>query len=303
MENDGNPTTFSNDGGSTNLYMTGTSGTQTNQWHLNAGQSGNMTYQTGLRANLANATAVTINALRQASAIQRFMENRARWGSRYAEYVRHAFGARPLDARLQRPEFLAGGAQRISMSEVLQTAPDPQAGQRQFGVGDLYGHGIGVTRSNRYRVAFQEHGYVISLVSVRPKAMYTNGIARSFLRSNKEDFYQPELAHIGQQQVRTAEVYATPANQADFFGWSDRYQEYRYQRSEVHGDFRDTLDYWHLGRKFTDAPALNQSFVQCDAAETKRIFNEQTANSCWVATQHNLQALRVVTRDATPRLL
>jgi len=254
-------------------------------------------------ADLSEATAATINSLRRASALQRFAEARARFGSRYAEYVRHAFGATPLDARLQRPEYLGGGSQRVNVSEVLQTAPDTQGQGVEYGVGDMYGHGIALTRSNRYRVRFQEHGYVVSMFSVRPRAMYTNGIERTWLRNQRHDFFTRELAFIGQQQVLAREVYANASNGADVFGWSDRYAEYAKVRSSACGEFRSVLDYWHLGRKFADPPALNQTFVEVNPADTKRIFNEQTQHSLWVFASHRIQAQRVVPKNPQPRLL
>lgn len=252
-------------------------------------------------ADLSNATAATINSLRLASALQRFAEARARFGSRYAEYVRRAFGARPLDARLQRPEWLGGGTTQLSVSEVLQTGPEPST--TRFGVGDMYGHGIGMAKSNRYTVSFSEHGYVLTLVSVRPKAVYSNGIDRMWLRRDKEDFYQPEFAHIGQQPVKTQEVWASSTNQDDVFGWSDRYAEYRHTQNRVAGEFRTQLNYWHLGREFTQAPALNQTFVECNPS--KRIFNVTDADtdSLWMVCNHKLQALRCVPRSAVGRLL
>lgn len=260
----------------------------------------------GIYADLSNATAATINSLRRASALQRFMEERARFGSRYAEYVRRAFGAHPLDGRLQRPEYLGGGTQQISVSEVLQTAPEDDTGNpddTKYGVGDMYGHGVGFARSNRYNVRFSEHGYVISLLSIRPRALYSNGIDRLWLRRDREDFYQRELAHIGQQQVLEQEVFADGSNKDEIFGWSDRYAEYRTTNSRVTGEFRSTLDYWHLSRSFASAPALNQTFVECDPS--KRIFNVTDAetDSLWITVNHSVQGLRVVPRNATARLL
>lgn len=255
----------------------------------------------GLFADLQNATAATINSLRLASGLQRFAEARNRFGTRYAEYVRYAFGARPLDARIQRPEYLGGSSQRVSISEIIQSAPD--ATERSYGVGDLYGHGIAMTRSNRFRRAFQEHGYIMSLFSCRPKSVYANGLARHFIKTDREDFFQKELAYIGQQQVYGEEVYASLANTGTVFGWSDRYADYRYMPSSVHGEFRSTLDYWHLARDFGAAPALNQTFIEVTPSDTKRIFNEQTADSLWVACSNQVQARRVVPRRAESRLL
>lgn len=271
----------------------GTSATEL-QWEEDPNNAG----FPGIFADLSQAAAASITAIRRAFALQRYAENRARWGSRYSEYLRKGFGATPPDARLQRPEYLGGSRQRVSVSEVLQTAPGQTP---RFGVGDLYGHGIGLARNGGYRAKFQEHGYVISLLSIRPKAMYTNGVERTWLRRDREDFFQPELQFVGQQQVWQQEVYATGVNKDNVFGWSDRYQEYRYQRSGISGEFRQNLDYWHLGRKFATEPALNESFVECKPS--KRIFNEQTANSLWIAVDHSIAARRRVSRNAAGRVL
>lgn len=255
---------------------------------------------TGIFADLTAATAAKINDLRRAAALQRFAENRARLGSRFPEYLRF-LGAPPVDGRLQRPELLGSSSSQMAISEVLQTANEAGATTPRFGVGDLYGHGVAAARGNRYVRSFPEHGYVYTMVSVRPRAMYTQGLDRTWLRRTREDYYQPELAHIGQQQVKEQEVYATTDNAANVFGWQDRYEEYRYQRSTIAGDFRQQLNYWHMGREFQAAPALNATFVKCEP--TKRIYNEQTQHALWCMASHDLRARRIVTADRRGRLL
>jgi hypothetical protein len=252
-------------------------------------------------ADLQNATGSNVNDIRRAFAIQRYQEARARYGSRYTEYLRY-LGVRPSDARLQRPEFLGGGRTIINISEVLQTANETNQSKADYGVGDMYGHGIAALRSNSYRKFFEEHGYVVSCFSVRPKAIYANGIPRTFLRRTKEDFFQKELQHIGQQEVFESEVYGSSEGTDAYktFSYQDRYSEYRNQPSTITGEFRDTLDYWHLARKFASLPALNQSFTDC--VPSKRIFNEQTQHSLWCVAQHKLVARRLVDRSATPRV-
>lgn len=249
-------------------------------------------------ADLTAATAAKVNDIRRAFALQRFAEVRARFGSRYPEYLAH-LGVRSADARLQRPEFLGGGVSRMSISEVLQTANEPGP-QDRFGVGDMYGHGIGAGGSNAYRRRFTEHGYVMSLLSVRPKQMFTNGIERTWLRRDREDYWQKELQFIGQQEVLEQELYATGDNEDRVFGWSDRYEEYRRQRSLVTGEFRSVLDYWHLGRQFEQPPALNADFINC--VPSKRIFNDQTNHSLWCAVEHTLVARRLVAKTAAGRI-
>lgn len=251
--------------------------------------------------DLSSASATDILTVRRAFALQRFAEARARYGSRYSEYLRY-LGIRSSDARIDRPEYLGGGRVNMAVSEVLQTGPDAgETNPTDYGVGDMYGHGIGVMRSQAYRRFFEEHGYVLSLLSVRPKAMYTQNVPKHFLRTYREDFFQRELQHIGQQEITNLEVYADPTDAELTWGYQDRYREYREEQSSVAGEFRSTLNYWHLGRTFGSRPTLNASFVNCDPS--KRIFNEQTAHSLWCMVQHSLVARRLVERSAVGRIL
>jgi hypothetical protein len=260
----------------------------------------NNTGYPNIYADLSKATGTNVNDVRNAFAIQRYQEARARYGSRYTEYLRY-LGVTPSDARLQRPEFLGGGRANVSISEVLQTAPEPTVDPvKDYGVGDMYGHGIAAVRSNGFQKFIEEHGYIISLFSVRPKAIYTQGVHRHWKRKTKEDYFQKELQHIGQQAVTNDEVFQTNSGGDDTFGYQDRYSEYREMPSFVSGEFRSTLNYWHLGREFATLPVLNQSFTDCDPS--KRIFNEQTQHSLWCVAQHKTVARRLVAKSAMPRV-
>lgn len=247
-------------------------------------------------ADLSSATAATINQLRRALAIQRYEEARARYGSRYTEYLRY-LGVRSSDARLQRPEYLGGGKQTIQFSEVLQTAPTT-SGTPNTGVGAMLGHGIGAVRSNRYRRFFEEHGYVVTLLSILPKTMYVNGLPRHWSRTTKEDFWQKELEHIGQQAVLNKEVYLAHSSPTGTFGYQDRYDEYRRQESTVHGLFRTAYNTWHMGRIFSSDPSLNSTFVQ--SVPTTRVYQANTSHGTMlVMAMHSLQARRMVSKIGT----
>lgn len=242
-------------------------------------------------ADLSGASAVTINRLREALALQRYAEARARYGSRYVEYLRY-LGVKSSDARLQRPEYLGGGKTTIQFSEVLQTAEGSNP------VGEMRGHGISAMRTNRYRRFFEEHGYVISLLSVRPKTIYTQGLSRTWNRRFKEDFWQRELQHIGQQEVLNKELYAAHTDPNETFGFQDRYDEYRRAESTVSGEFRESvLDFWHLAREFSGNPALNASFVTCVPSD--RIFAAQENDTLYVMANHSIQARRLVAKTGT----
>ncbi|WMC01492.1 major capsid protein [Microvirus D_HF4_329] len=245
-------------------------------------------------ADLTNVTAATINELRLAMALQRYEEARARYGSRYTEYLRY-LGVRSSDARLQRPEYLGGGKQTIQFSEVLQTGVTTAG--TTAGVGNLKGHGIAAVRSNRYRRFFEEHGYVHSFISVKPRTVYSQGIARTYNRRVKEDFWQRELEHIGQQEIHNKELYAAHSSPDGVFGYQDRYDEYRRFESGVSGEFRSTLNYWHLARDFSSEPVLNGSFIT--STPTNRIFADQTSDTLLVMASHSIQARRMLARTGT----
>lgn len=245
-------------------------------------------------ADLSQVSGITVNQLRQSLAIQRFEEARARYGSRYTEYLR-ALGVRSSDARLQRPEYLGGGKQTVQFSEVLQTAPDPTSGEP---VGSLKGHGITAMRSNRFRKFFEEHGIVVSFLSLRPKTVYTDGMYRMWNRRTKYDFWQKELQHIGQQQVLNKEIYAAHSQPDGVFGYQDRYDEYRRKESMVSGEFRTSiLDFWHMSREFASEPALNASFVAC--TPTDRIFAVPSKDTLYVHCRHSIQARRLIAASGT----
>jgi len=247
----------------------------------------------GLYTDLSGASAVTVNVLREALALQRYEEARARYGSRYTEYLQY-LGIRSSDARLQRPEYLGGGKQVIQFSEVLQTGVTT-SGTPATGVGSLLGHGIGATRSNRYRRFFEEHGVILSLMSVLPKTVYVNGTSKHLIKTTKEDYWQKELQHIGQQSIANKETYAAHATHEGIFGYQDRYDDYRRIESGVSGEFRTILNYWHLARDFGSEPALNASFVSC--VPTMRTFASAITDPFYVMANYSIQARRLVARS------
>lgn len=249
-----------------------------------------------LKVDQSDAGTIDINQLREAFALQRFEEHRALYGSRYVEYLRY-LGVKSSDARLQRPEYLGGSRQTIQFSEVLQTAPggeDP--------VGALKGHGIGAMRTNRYRRFFEEHGYVLTIMMVRPISVYMQGLSRMWNRRVKEDYYQRELQHIGQQEVLTKELYAGndqgPTADDVVFGYQNRYDEYRWHESYVSGEFRDILNSWHMARDFANEPTLNADFI--NAVPTTRIFAAQQNDTLYCMANHSIQARRLMSKYGNP---
>lgn len=254
-----------------------------------------------LYADLSTATGASINAVRHAFALQRYQEARALYGARLVEYYRY-LGIKTSDQRLQLPEYLGGGKQTIQFSEVLQSSPTT-SGTPTTGVGALMGHGIGSVRSNRYKRFFEEHGFVLSLLSVLPKTMYASGAKKMWWYATKEDFWQKELEPIGQQAIFNEEVYTAQVGGGGLtgvFGYQDRYDQYRREESGIAGLFRTTLNTWHLARIFAADVALNSTFITANPAS--RIFQDTSSDHLYVMANHSIQARRLVSDKGVPGL-
>lgn len=229
---------------------------------------------TGLEADLSAATAATINALRLAFQVQGLLELDARGGTRYVEILQSHFNVISPDFRLQRPEYLGGGQSRINVHPVTQMSPT--SGSNYFAQLGAFatasGSGIGFTKS------FVEHGYVIGLASARADLTYQQGLNKLWQRSTRYDFYWPKLAQLGEQAVLKSEIYmAGAASDTTVFGYQERFAEYRYKPSEIHGEFRSTyatpLDQWHMAEEFSGVPSLNAAFITSNTPITRALAN------------------------------
>ncbi|AXQ65957.1 MAG: major capsid protein [Microviridae sp.] len=256
-------------------------------------------------ADLSTATASSINDLRQAFRLQEFLEKNARGGSRYIEVIKSHFGVTSSDARLQRPEYLGGGKSPVTISEVLQTSESGVASTDPTPQGNMAGHGINVGGSNNFSYYAQEHGYIIGIMSIMPKTAYFQGIPKHFKKFDKFDYYFPSFAHLGEQPITTEEIWATSSVKDDqVFGYTPRYAEYKHMLSSVHGEFRTTLEFWHMARKFDSQPYLNEEFINCDP--TERIFAVQGTISepveqIYAHIFHDLKATRLMPYFGTPK--
>lgn len=222
---------------------------------------------THMYADLSEATAATINQLRQSFQIQKLLERDARGGTRLTEIIRSHFGVISPDARLQRPEYLGGGTVPVSINPVAQTsATGVQGGTTPMG--ELAAMGTIVAHNNGFHQSFTEHGHVIGLVMVRADLTYQQGLRKMWSRSTRFDFYFPVFAMLGEQAVLNKEIYVTGNTTQDngVFGYQERWAEYRHNPSIITGLFRSTaagtIDPWHLAQHFTALPTLNATFIE-----------------------------------------
>lgn len=256
--------------------------------------------------DLSSATAITINSLRSAFALQRFYEKDARGGTRYTEIIRSHFGVISPDARLQRSEYLGGDSTPIMFNPVQQTSSTDTTSPQ----GNLSAYALMSTRVHGFNKSFTEHGIVIGLCNIRTDLSYQQGINKTWLRQTREEFYWPTFAHLGEQAVLNKEIYAQ-GTEADnqVFGYQERYAECRYHPSIITGKMRSTYaqstDVWHFAQKFDALPSLNGEFIQDQASyqAIKRISAVQTEPQFYLDVYLDLKCARPMPVYGVPGML
>ena len=253
--------------------------------------------------DLSQATAATINSLRQAFQLQRYYEKDARGGTRYIEKIKSHFGVTSPDARLQRPEYLGGHSDRININPVVQTSSTDSTSPQ----GNLSAFGVSGARYHGFSKSFVEHGYIIGLANVRADLTYQQGLNRMWSRKTVLDFYWPSFAHLGEQAVLNKEIFAQGNAQDDeVFGYQERYGEYRYKPSMITGKFRSTyaqgLDAWHFSQKFENLPTLSNQFIQ-DNPPISRCLAVPTEPHFLMDAFFDLKCVRPMPLFGTPGLI
>lgn len=239
--------------------------------------------------------APTINELRRAFAVQRWLELNARAGRRYIEQIEARFGVKSSDGRLDRPELIGSTTNRIVVSEVLQTA-GPNENDESGVVGDMAGHAISFSEGNSFNYFCEEYGCILGITHIVPEASYFQGYHKMFDKKDKFDFLTPEFQHLGEQPVLNKQLYYSglsvdkEIDNAEF-GYLPIYADYRTIPNRISADFRNSLDFWHYARKFATRPALNADFMNysndyrifaVDDPEVQHIY-VQILNSIWVS--------------------
>lgn len=252
--------------------------------------------------DLQNATTFNVSDLRLAFAIQRMQELNMRAGVRYTEFLRAHFGVSPTDARLDRPEYIGGCVFPVNVSPTVQTSAttDTSPQGNKAGIASA----VDAEYIGGYRA--QEYGLIMTLMSIRPKPSYQQGIARQWLRKTRFDYYSPEFANLSEQAVLNAELYVDPddGKDGDIFGYQAHWNELRCAQNLNTGAVREQFDYYTFGRKFASRPALNGSFVSLDhPTEYSRVFAVQNEDQFVVAFTNGISAYRPIPAYGVPGLI
>lgn len=259
----------------------------------------------GMSVDLSSAVGATVNALRQAFAVQRFYEKQALYGTRYIEFIKGHFQVTNPDFRLQRSEYLGGTRIPININQVVQT---DSSGERlhveyaqgsstptwsmtdQTPQGNTAAYSLTSGRDEGlFTHSFTEHGIVIGLAVCRLAShTYQQGINRMWARKKMLDFYLPEFANLGNQPVYNYEIMTQGENVVDsdgnvidnqVFGYQEAYADYRYMPDIVTGEMRSnydqSLDIWHWADYYKNLPSLGSDWIDEDRVNVDRTLAVQ----------------------------
>lgn len=272
-------------------------------------------YETTPLNLIAEANTVDVNGLRLAVQTQRILEKLLRAGHRYSEIIRSFFGTISPDARQQRPELLGHSRQYVNMNEVTQTSPY-LAGENTTPLGTVGAYSKTYDKKLAFEYSATEHGYILGLFCIRHNRSYSQGIEKMWKRKTVFDFYNPSLAHIGEQPVYTSELYAYAYDAAGsvqytddpVLGYQEAWAEYRFKPSHNTGLLDPYVpgtigDVWTYGDVYAERPVLSPEFIQEGNTEVQRTLAVQDEDQFIVDAWFDSKWLRVMPVNSVPGLV
>ena len=233
-----------------------------------------------LYADLAGATAATINQLRQAFAVQAFYEAQARGGSRYIEFIKNIFGVTSPDGRMQRAEYLGGTRFNINMDQVLQTSGTTETSPQ----GNTAAFSCTVASDELFTHSFTEHGILMGVAVIRTDHTYQQGIERGWFRKKWSDYYIPQFANLGEMAIYNREIYAqgTSADE-EVFGYQEAWADYKYKPNYISGEmsslYTASLDAWTYADDYESLPTLSSGWIDETEANVDRTISVQSSEA------------------------
>lgn len=215
-------------------------------------------------ADLASATAATLNQVRQSYAVQHLLEADARGGTRDVEAIQHRWGVTVPDFRLQRPEYLGGQTFMFDGHIVPQTSATDPAGTPQANLAQF-----SQARQDFHMAhSFVEHGCFMILLSLRSNITYQQGLSRELSYKTRYDWYQPEFANLGEVAVKNKEIYFSTNDTQNnaTFGFQEYGYELRYGENcvtaEMRSNYPQSLDMKHMADDYSSLPTLGPAWIQ-----------------------------------------
>lgn len=262
--------------------------------------------KTNLAVDLSEATAATINSIRYAFQVQKYLE-RSNYGSRFFEILNAHYGVTSPDGRLQRPDRLGYHKFYINVSQVLATASST-TGSSTSQLGQTGAVSVTGDKVHLFDAAFTEPGYLYVMLDTKIDRSYAGGILREDKRQTRLEFYSPEFANLGDQAIYKNELalYSKFSDKTKFgdsaiFGYQEHWAEYRYRKDRVSGILNPTstiqsgvsnLAFWTLADNYDSLDStsislgLSASFLFEDRNSLARALVTGLAGPDYIADFH-----------------
>lgn len=239
--------------------------------------------KSGLIADLSNANALDLRSFKIALMTQQYLQNLEDGGTRYIEQIYKRWGIYAKELELQVPQYLGGHRFPLNMEMIASTNQAGGTGVNSFGAIT----GVSNTRFKGFyfKKHFQQHGWLFGITTIRPLNTYQQGIDKQMVLASVDDFYKPEMAHLGPDIVYNYEIYSDNSDNKDddMFGVRNYGDHLRYMPNKVSGQIRKnspfSQDYKTYANWFTARPVNNSAFIKADEKQVDKtlinVENEQ----------------------------
>lgn len=235
-------------------------------------------------------------------------------GSRAVQQVYSRFGIKTDDYRSNYAHVLGTDIMPVQVGDITATAQDfvGATSDRNVSVGDYAGKGI-VSGTKSVECKADDYGLLIVLGYFTVTPMNAYGFDRRVLRTTPLDYYNPEFDGLGADAISVGEFFASPISTStttsdkSVFGYTERYNAYRYGRDNITGEFRNYhkdggMNVWHTGRLLGDIRDAGNLVAQSSSVNTlpqteseyNRIFSvtDGSVDMFYVTAQFKVDAIR-----------
>lgn len=245
--------------------------------------SGHGVYVTpsNLWTDLSNATAATVRDFKIALMSQQVAQNLESGGTRYIEQLYKRWGVYANELELEIPKFLGSKTTILNMNMVVGTAAKPNA-ESNYNFGDLGGMSNTYDEGNIFTYRFKQHGYLFGIVTIRPYNTYENGIPKQLVKNSIDDYYKPEMAYLGPDEIKNYEIYSdsTDGKDDEMFGVRNYGDELRFIPNRVTGGMRTNATYSQAFKtysiNYSKRPLNNEEFIKQSEKQVDKTLTEES---------------------------
>lgn len=191
-----------------------------------------------LSGKLKFTNALSVIAIRQAEALQKWKEISLSGNEDYKAQISKHFGVDVPAGLASMCQFIGGCKSDLAFGEVVNTNLVDNT------EGSAYIQGKGVSSGDgSINFEAKEHGILMCIYHALPLLDYSLlGSSYYNLKTQVTDYAIPEFDKIGMQHLSAYPLFGRFAT--EYLGYVPRYADYKTSIDRIHGEFRDSLSYW-----------------------------------------------------------